>query len=77
MAVLLNEFLTSALNAGASRPSRFTSGETAARYPLDRRLGGPQSQSGPREEEANILPLPGIEPRLLCIPASTSSQYAD
>jgi hypothetical protein len=31
------------------------------RYPLDRRLGGPQSQSGLCGEEKNLT-LPGIEP---------------
>jgi hypothetical protein len=30
-------------------------------YPLDRRLGGPQSRSG--HEKKILLPLPGIEPR--------------
>jgi len=29
-------------------------------YPLDRRMGGPQSQSGCGDEK-NSLPLPGIE----------------
>jgi hypothetical protein len=31
-------------------------------YPLDRRLGGPQSRSGRRSEEKNSQPPPGIEP---------------
>jgi hypothetical protein len=31
-------------------------------YPLDRRLGGPQSRSGRGGEEKNSQPLPGIEP---------------
>jgi hypothetical protein len=30
-------------------------------YPLDRRLGGPQSRSGRCGAERNVLPLPGIE----------------
>jgi len=30
-------------------------------YPLDRRLGGPQSCSGCSGEEKNSQPLPGIE----------------
>jgi hypothetical protein len=33
------------------------------RYPLYRRLGGPQSRSGHRGKRNNPLPLPGIEPR--------------
>jgi hypothetical protein len=33
------------------------------RYPLYRRLAGPQSQSGRRGEEKNSKPFPGIEPR--------------
>jgi hypothetical protein len=32
------------------------------KYPLDRELGGTQSQSGCYEEDKNLLPLPGIEP---------------
>jgi hypothetical protein len=32
-------------------------------YPLNRRLGGPQSQSGCGGEEKNSSPLPGIKPR--------------
>jgi hypothetical protein len=31
-------------------------------YPLDRRLGGPQSRSGRSGEEKNSQPPPGIEP---------------
>jgi hypothetical protein len=31
-------------------------------YPLDRRLGGPQSRSRRGGEEKNSQPLPGIEP---------------
>jgi hypothetical protein len=37
----------------ASRTDRFTSGKEP-RYPLDRRLGGPQSRSGRRGEEKNL-----------------------
>jgi hypothetical protein len=32
-------------------------------YPLNRRLGGPQSRLERRGEEKNLLPLPGIKPR--------------
>jgi hypothetical protein len=32
-------------------------------YPLNRRRGGPQSQSGGGGKEKNSLPLPGMEPR--------------
>jgi hypothetical protein len=31
-------------------------------YPLDRRVGGPQSRSGRGGEEKNSQPPPGIEP---------------
>jgi hypothetical protein len=34
-------------------------------YPLDRRLGGPQSQSGCSGEEKNSQPLPGLEPSVI------------
>jgi hypothetical protein len=33
--------------------------EKSPRYPLDRRLGGPQSLSGYGDEEKNSQPLPG------------------
>jgi hypothetical protein len=59
-------FLTSALDGGewsASRPCRFTPGERAPWYPLDRRLVGPQSCSGRCGEKTN-LELLGIESRL-------------
>jgi hypothetical protein len=36
-------------------------------YPLDRRLGGPQSRSGCGDEEKNSQPPPGIEFQLLHI----------
>jgi len=32
-------------------------------YPLDRRLGEPQSRSGRGGEDKNSQPLPGLEPR--------------
>jgi hypothetical protein len=34
-------------------------------YPLDRRLGGPQSQSGRGGEEKNSQPLLGLEPPII------------
>jgi hypothetical protein len=34
-------------------------------YPLDRRLGGPQSRSGRGGEEKNSQPLPGLEPAII------------
>jgi hypothetical protein len=43
------------------------------RYPFHGRLGGPQSRSGRCEVEKNLLPLPGIELRLLDRPARNSS----
>jgi hypothetical protein len=55
--VLIHIFLTSALVGGemlASRPGRFTPRRNIPPYPFDRRLGGPQSQSG-RLGEENIL----------------------
>jgi hypothetical protein len=54
--------LTSTVDGGewsASCPGRFT---LIPRYPLDRRLGGPQSCSGRGGEEKNSQPPPGIEP---------------
>ena len=46
-----------------SRPGRFTSGKDP-RYPLNRNLGGTQSQSGCFGEEKNHLSLAVIEPRI-------------
>jgi hypothetical protein len=34
-------------------------------YPLDRRLGEPQSWSGHGGEEKNSQPLPGLEPLII------------
>jgi hypothetical protein len=34
-------------------------------YPLDRKLGGPQSRSERGGEEKNSQPLPGIEPPII------------
>jgi hypothetical protein len=47
----------------ASRPSRYILLEKSPRCPLDRRLGGPQSRSGPCGVEKNFLPLSWIERR--------------
>jgi hypothetical protein len=50
--------LTSALDGGewsASHPGHFPQGKTPW-YPLDRRLGGPQSYSGHNGEEKNSQP---------------------
>jgi hypothetical protein len=66
--VYLHAFLNLALDEGewsASRPFRFTPGERAQRYPLDRRLGGLQSRSGRcgEDEKVPFLPLSGFELR--------------
>jgi hypothetical protein len=53
----------------ASRCSRFTSGEINARFPLNMRLGGPQSCSESFEEDIHILALQGIELWPLGLPA--------
>jgi hypothetical protein len=42
-------------------------------YPLDMRLGGPQSWFGHGVEEKNSQPPPGIEPRLSDRPARRQS----
>jgi len=57
----LHAFLTSVLGEGewsASRPRPLYSQESSTRYPLDRRLGGPQNRSGFSGEEKNFLPRP-------------------
>jgi hypothetical protein len=45
------------------------------RYPLDRRLGGPQSRSEPGGEEKNSQPQPGVGPQNLDRP--TRSKDSD
>jgi hypothetical protein len=44
-----------------SRPGRALAPGKDPRYPLDRKLGGPQSRSGHRGQSKNLLPLLGIE----------------
>jgi hypothetical protein len=64
-------FLTSAKDEvqwSASRPWRFTLGDTATGA-LFGRLFGPQSRSGRYGEEKNPFPLQGIQARLLGRPA--------
>jgi hypothetical protein len=59
-------FLTPALDGSEWSTSRFgpfTPGGNRLRYPLYRRLGGPQSLSGRCGVQNNLLPLPGIEPK--------------
>jgi hypothetical protein len=54
----IHVFLTSTLVGdkwSSSRPVCFTPGNSS-QYPLDRRLGGPQSRSGRLEEERNFDP---------------------
>jgi hypothetical protein len=56
--------LTSVLDGGqwsTSRPGALPQGKNPW-YPLDRRLGGPQSRSGRGGEDKNSQPPPGIEP---------------
>jgi hypothetical protein len=42
-------------------------------YPLDRRLGWPQSRSGRGGEEKNSQPLPGLEPPIILSVAQRST----
>jgi hypothetical protein len=44
-------------------------------YPLDRRLGGPQSRSGRGDEAKNSQPPPGIEPLNPDRPARSPALY--
>ena len=66
--------MTTALEGGegsASRPGRFvTPGKT--RYPLYRRLGGPQGRSG---QVRKIFPPPGFDPRTVQPVASRYTHY--
>jgi hypothetical protein len=78
--VWIHIFLTLVLVGGewsASRPSRFTPGERAPRYPLDRRLGGPQSRSARRGGE-NILDRTGTRtPTTYLVVQPVTSRYTD
>jgi hypothetical protein len=53
----------------ASRICHTIPRETVPKYSLYRRLGGPQSQCGHHGEERTLLPLLGVETRLLDCPA--------
>jgi hypothetical protein len=59
---LILDFGTSGGEWSSSRPSRFTPQGKSPWYPLDRRLGGNQSQSGCGGEEINSHLLSGLEP---------------
>jgi hypothetical protein len=76
--VYIHVFLTSALVTGewsASQPGCFTPLGKSPRCPLDRRLGGPQSQSGKRGEE-KILDSTGTNSDLLVV-QPVASRYTD
>jgi hypothetical protein len=45
-------------------PAAFPQGKSRW-YPLDRRLGGPQSSSGRDGKEKNSQPQPGLEPPII------------
>ena len=66
LAVQLHSFLISALETGewpTPRPGCFTVGKKR-RYPLYRRLGGPQGRSGRKWRRGKVLPPPmGFKPR--------------
>jgi hypothetical protein len=60
----------------ASRLGRFTPRERAPQYPLDRRLGGPQSQSGRRGEE-KILDPTRIQTLISSVVQPRASRYTN
>jgi hypothetical protein len=77
--VYIHIFLTSALVGGewsASRPCRFIHRGKSPRYPLDRRLGGPQSRSR-RGGEENILVPPGDSNSDPSVVQPVASRYTD
>jgi len=66
--VQFQSFLSPALYGtdwSAPRPDRFTCGVKSSLYPLNMRLGGPQSKSGSFQDERNLLPLPGNKTQLI------------
>jgi hypothetical protein len=71
-------FLTLALDGdqmSASRPGRALPLEKDPQYPLDRRLGRPQSWFGHRDYRESPFPLPGIEPWLPDHPVFSQTLY--
>jgi hypothetical protein len=63
------------LNSQRQTPAALYPQGKDPRYPLHRRLGGPQSRSGHRGYRKNPLPLPGIEPRSPGCPARSQTLY--
>jgi hypothetical protein len=75
--VYLHIFLTSALAGGewsASRTSCFTFGEGSPQYPLDMRLGGPQSRSGGCGDEKILHPT-GTQTSTFSVVQPIASRY--
>jgi hypothetical protein len=71
-------FTTSALYGVSGQgyaPDAFYPQGKDPRYPLYRRLGGPQSRSGHRAYRKNLLPLLWIEPRSPGRPARSQTLY--
>jgi hypothetical protein len=71
-------FSTSALDGGewsASRPNRALAPGKDPRYPLYRRLGGPESRSGHRGYKKILSPLPGIESQSPGRPTRSQTLY--
>jgi hypothetical protein len=60
-----HEFLTSVPDGGvfSFTPQLLYPQGKSLWYPFDRRLGGPQSQSGCSRKEEKSLPLSGIKPQ--------------
>jgi hypothetical protein len=73
----LLSFLNSVIggrNLSHLRPGRFTPVKEP-RYPLNRKLGGPQSWSGQFCRREKVLPLPGLEHRTVQDVASAYTDY--
>jgi hypothetical protein len=71
-------FSTSALDGGewsASRPAALCPRGKEPRYPLYRRMDGPQSRSGHKAGGRILSPLPGIEPQSPGRPARSQTLY--
>jgi hypothetical protein len=51
--------------SGQLHPRQLYSEGKSPWYPLDMRLGGPQSRSGRGGEEKNSQPRPGLEPLII------------
>lgn len=69
--ITTSQVLKLSISGGQQSPlqARYFTARKRPQYPLNRRLGALQSQSGQHEEQQNFLHLLGIKPKFLSYPA--------